>query len=133
MGTPLTNEKFEDILAAATNSAVHLELRDAYMADSSFTNWLETGVVSTDANDEWWISTVGKAVARGVKVQRARIVSEPLSAYSRWLWECTALVNLAAGGTSAMAASPSDRRPRDASGRLLGFRLCCPRMEPLCR
>lgn len=97
MGTPLTNEKFEDILAAATNSAVHLELRDAYMADSSFTNWLETGVVSTDANDEWWISTVGKAVARGVKVQRARIVSEPLSAYSRWLWECTALVNLAAG------------------------------------
>ncbi|MGP4022355.1 DUF6879 family protein [Actinomadura sp. 3N407] len=97
MGTPLTNEKFEDLLAAATSSAVHLELRDAYMADASFAQWLETGVVSPDVNDAWWISTVGKAVARGVRVQRARIVSEPLSSYSRWLWECTAPVNLKAG------------------------------------
>ncbi|NEA26606.1 DUF6879 family protein [Actinomadura bangladeshensis] len=97
MGTPLTNERFEDLLAAATDSAVHLELRDVYMADASFVKWLESGTVSTDPNDEWWISIIGKAVARGVDVQRARIVSEPLSDYSRWLWECTAPINLMAG------------------------------------
>lgn len=97
MGTPLTNEKFEDLLSAATRSAIHLESRDAYMADASFVRWQQTGVVATDANDDWWIATVGAAVASGVKVRRARIVSEPLSSYSRWLWECTPLVNLAAG------------------------------------
>ncbi|MFI0372930.1 DUF6879 family protein [Actinomadura sp. 1N219] len=97
MGTPLTNEKFEDLLAAADYSAHHLELRDAYMMDASFAKWIETGIVTADADDEWWISAVGKAVARGVEVRRARIVSEPLSRYSRWLWECTSLVNLAAG------------------------------------
>ncbi|WP_026414471.1 DUF6879 family protein [Actinomadura oligospora] len=99
MGTPLTNDRFEDLLSAANRSAVHLELRDAYMADDSFTRWRETGAVARDANDEWWISTVGKQVERGVAVKRARIVSEPLSAYSRWLWECTPAVNLAAGET----------------------------------
>lgn len=117
MGKPLTNERFEDLLAEATDSAVHLELRDTYMADTAFMKWLETGVASTDANDEWWISTVGKAVERGVSLQRARIVSEPLSNYSRWLWECTASVNLAAGEevrwlprhrTAGLLTPPSD-------------------------
>ncbi|MFC4905778.1 DUF6879 family protein [Actinomadura gamaensis] len=97
MGTPLTNERFEDLLAATTCSAVHLESRDGYMADASFAKWKETGTVAKDPNDEWWISTVGEATSRGVEVRRARIVSEPLSQYSRWLWECTPPVNLAAG------------------------------------
>jgi hypothetical protein len=97
MGTPLTNDRFEDLVSGTARSAVHLELRDAYMADSSYDKWLETGIVARDANDEWWISTVGEAVARGVMVRRARVVSEPLSSYARWLWECTPLVNLAAG------------------------------------
>lgn len=117
MGKPLTSEKFEALLAAANNSAVHLELRDSYMADDSFTRWLTAGTVSIDTNDEWWISTVSGAVARGVEVRRARIVSEPLSSYSRWLWECTAAVNLAAGEqvrwlprhlTAGLATPPAD-------------------------
>ncbi|MFI0486699.1 DUF6879 family protein [Actinomadura sp. 9N215] len=117
MGSPLTNEMFEELLAAANHSAVHLESRDAYMADTSFTKWLGTGIVSTDADDEWWISTIDKAVARGVEIRRARIVSEPLSRYSRWLWECTGPVNLAAGEqvrwlprhlTAGLATPPAD-------------------------
>ncbi|MFD0901489.1 DUF6879 family protein [Actinomadura sediminis] len=97
MGKPLTNETFDDLLSGASRSAVHLELRDAYMYDDSYVKWLETGVAAPDINDEWWISTVGEAVARGVEVRRVRIVSEPLSKYARWLWECTPLVNLVAG------------------------------------
>ncbi|WP_329602678.1 DUF6879 family protein [Actinomadura soli] len=61
--------------------------------------------------------TIGEAVSRGVEVRRARIVSEPLSRYSRWLWECTAQVNLAAGEqvrwlprhmTAGLVTPPSD-------------------------
>jgi hypothetical protein len=117
MGTPLTNDEFDDLLSGVVRSAIHLELRDAYMADASFDKWQETGAVVRDVNDEWWISTVGASVARGVEVRRARVVSEPLSGYARWLWECTPLVNLAAGErvrwlprhqTAGLVAPPAD-------------------------
>lgn len=117
MGTPLTNEDFETLLSATTESAIHLELRDAYMADAAFTSWLENGVIVDDPADEWWRSVVGEAVARGVEVRRARIISEPVSDYVRWLYECTESVNLAAGEkvrwlprhlTAGLLVPPSD-------------------------
>jgi hypothetical protein len=117
MGTPLSNEDFEGLLSGVTKSAVHLELRDAYMADPSFTAWRSTDVVVDDPADEWWRSVVGAAVARGVEVRRARIVSEPVSDYVRWLWACTEPVNLAAGekvrwlprqDTAGLLVPPSD-------------------------
>jgi hypothetical protein len=96
MGTPLTNEDFEALLSGATESAIHLELRDVYMADAGFTSWLESGIVTDDPADEWWRSIISTAVARGVEVRRARIISEPVSDYVRWLYQCTESVNLAA-------------------------------------
>ncbi|WP_067490405.1 DUF6879 family protein [Actinomadura hibisca] len=117
MDAPLTGDDFAALLAATTRSAVHLELRDAYMADESFTRWLKSGLVETDDSDEWWASIVEEAVSRRVAVRRARIVSEPLSDYARWLWECTGPVNIAAGEevrwlprhhTSGLLVPPSD-------------------------
>lgn len=117
MGAPLSNEDFEALLSEATESAIHLELRDAYMADAGFTSWLETGMVVDDSADEWWRSVIGSAVSRGVDVRRARIVSEPVSDYVRWLYQCTDPVNLAAGEkvrwlprhrTAGLLVPPSD-------------------------
>ncbi|MFI6514276.1 DUF6879 family protein [Spirillospora sp. NPDC050679] len=117
MGAALTNDDFEALIAATARSAVHLELRDVYMADESFTQWLKSGVVEKDDSDEWWASVIGEAVSRGVEVRRARIVSEPLSDYARWLWECTGPVNIAAGErvrwlprhrTAGLLVPPSD-------------------------
>ncbi|GAA2626465.1 hypothetical protein GCM10010411_74250 [Actinomadura fulvescens] len=74
---------FEDLLASAERSAVHLEARDTYDAtDPAFLKWLEDGDTSYEWDD--WIEPVGAAVARGVKVRRLRIVSEPVSDYIRW-------------------------------------------------
>jgi hypothetical protein len=75
---------FEDLLAGARHSAVHLEMRDTYDAtDPAFTEWLAGG---SGIDDSWaaWTELIGSAVARGVKVRRARIVSEPVTDYIRW-------------------------------------------------
>ncbi|MFD4788484.1 DUF6879 family protein [Streptomyces sp. NPDC058459] len=52
----------------------------------------------TDRSSWWggWHDAVQNAVARGVTVRRARIVSEPLSAYTRYEYDLT-FANLAAG------------------------------------
>ncbi|MBO2453937.1 hypothetical protein J4573_43090 [Actinomadura barringtoniae] len=118
MERPLTEDDFETLLSNATESAIHLELRDAYMADDSFTAWLRTGVVvDDDPADAWWRSVVRAAVARGVGVKRARVISEPVSDYVRWEWACTEPVNVAAGEkvrwlprhlTTGLCVPPSD-------------------------
>lgn len=74
---------FEELLASAERSAVHLEARDTYDAtDPAFLKWLEDGDTSYDWED--WIEPVSAAVERGVKVRRLRIVSEPVTDYIRW-------------------------------------------------
>lgn len=74
---------FEELLASAERSAVHLEARDTYDAtDPAFLKWLENGDTSYDWDD--WIEPLGTAVERGVNIRRLRIVSEPVSDYIRW-------------------------------------------------
>lgn len=75
---------FADLLAGARHSVVHLEMRDTYDAtDPAFTDWLAGG---SGIDDSWgaWKDLIGSAVARGVRMRRARIVSEPLTDYLRW-------------------------------------------------
>lgn len=94
---------FADLLAAATHSAVHLEMRDAYgVGDEAgdFEEFLRTGV-HPDADPEtahWggWVPLVKETVARGVVMRRARIVSEPVTGYIRFEHAGT-VVNVAAG------------------------------------
>lgn len=92
---------FPDLFGKTRRSAVHLEMRDGYMADEQFDQWLADGrpeSVAPVEGDEIWMSTVAEAVGRGVEVRRARIVSTgPVSAYTAWLHAVTAGFNIAAG------------------------------------
>ncbi|MER5642845.1 DUF6879 family protein [Kitasatospora sp. NPDC002227] len=94
---------FSDMLAAARHCAVHLEMRDSYgiAAEAAEFEQFQTTGVHPDLDPEgmgWsgWVSMVRAAVARGVVVRRARIVSEPVTDYIRYEHAGT-VVNLAAG------------------------------------
>ncbi len=89
-----------DFLPAARRSAVHLESRDAYTPDSPrFLQWQHGQAPAPEDRGAWWVDwhqAVAGAVARGVAVQRVRVVSEPLSEYVRFEHDVT-YRNLAAG------------------------------------
>ncbi|MEV6182279.1 DUF6879 family protein [Streptomyces sp. NPDC052015] len=91
-----------ELMDGCTRSAVHLEMRDQYgvaAEASDFQAWLETGRLDTDpASPDWapWVGLVSRAVARGIAVRRARIVSEPVSDYIRYEHAST-IVNVHAG------------------------------------
>ncbi|MFJ4921365.1 DUF6879 family protein [Streptomyces sp. NPDC088725] len=93
---------FEELLAAAKHSAVHLEMRDSYgVGDESedFEKWKRTGRRDVDpASAYWtpWVDLIRNTVARGVVVRRARVVSEPVSEYIRYEYTGTP-VNVEAG------------------------------------
>jgi hypothetical protein len=89
---------FEDLFAATTTSAVHLEMRDAYTPqDPIHLRWLAGERIDWVAENQDWYDLVVSTVARGVRVRRARIVSEPLADFIRHEYECTGPMNVAAG------------------------------------
>ncbi|MCX4846860.1 DUF6879 family protein [Streptomyces sp. NBC_00893] len=96
-----TNLAFADLLATARHSAAHLELRDSYRIDkeaAEFGEW-QTGWRPEPDPAAWWNefhTWVRDATARGVVLRRARVVSEPASAYVRYEHDCT-YQNIAAG------------------------------------
>ncbi|MFH9016661.1 DUF6879 family protein [Streptomyces sp. NPDC017943] len=80
---------FEDLLDSAQAHAVHLELRDVYAVGEErevYEAFLRDGSVPADDSEYWsgWLPLVERTVARGVKVRRARIVSEPVTDYIRF-------------------------------------------------
>ncbi|WP_055525062.1 DUF6879 family protein [Streptomyces graminilatus] len=97
--TPAT---FTDLLARSRHSAIHLEMRDTYAVH------YEQGPFAdrrngyrhdpADRGSWWrpWLDLIEDTVARGVVVRRARIVSEPVSEYTRFLYDGT-FTNVAAG------------------------------------
>ncbi|WP_063920359.1 DUF6879 family protein [Nocardia violaceofusca] len=77
------------LLGLATSRACHLETRDEYRSDSEHSAMLQflDGEID-DPGGAWfdpWARTVADLVGRGVAVQRARIVSVPLTDYTRYL------------------------------------------------
>lgn len=86
---------FAELLARCRHSAVHLETRDVYGVadeDADFAAWRAGRRHSRENREEWWNdfhSSVAEAVERGVRVRRARVVSEPLSEYIRYEHACT--------------------------------------------
>jgi len=93
---------FEELFQEAERSAVHLEMRDAYAVANEaddFSTWRATGIANVDPESAYWkpwVSLVRGAVERGVLVERARIVSEPVTDYIRYEHALT-VVNLASG------------------------------------
>lgn len=87
---------FAELIAAATISAAHLEIRDAYTPDDpAFAVWRAGKPTDSPAGDDWY-NLVREHTARGVRFRRARIVSEPLSDYIRFEYE-SARFNIEAG------------------------------------
>jgi len=86
---------FADLLAECRSSAIHLEMRDVYGVadeDEDFSAWRTGRRHSPETRSEWWNSfhdSVSQAVARGVSIRRARIVSEPVTEYIRYEHSCT--------------------------------------------
>ncbi|MFF1489227.1 DUF6879 family protein [Streptomyces sp. NPDC058319] len=91
-----------DLLGSATRTAVHLEMRDSYAVDyekGPFADWRAGFRHDPADRASWWrpwLDLIQKTVGRGVVVRRARIVSEPVSEYTRFLYDGT-FTNIAAG------------------------------------
>lgn len=93
-----------DRLHEATSSAVHVEMRDAYGVATEAEVWAawQAAGGGTRATDEertrraGWLGAVVEATSRGVQVRRVRIVSIPVSLYTRFLYAGTGL-NVEAG------------------------------------
>lgn len=92
---------FDALLASATRSAVHLEMRDLYAVaeeEEELRLWRSGHWTLDDGRKALgeWTDLVKATVARGVTVRRARIVSEPVTDYIRYEHALTSL-NLEAG------------------------------------
>ncbi|MEV5680693.1 DUF6879 family protein [Streptomyces sp. NPDC052179] len=93
---------FRDLLAGCEQSAVHLEMRDAYAVDyekGPFAEWRSGYRHDPADRGSWWrpwLDIVADTVGRGVVMRRARIVSEPVSEYIRYEHSGT-FTNIAAG------------------------------------
>lgn len=95
MTRPLT---FDEMVAGARHSAVHLEMRDTYVPDDpSFIAWQGGPAFDRTERESQWHHLIGQAVGRGVRVRRARIVSEPVADYIRFEHSVTDSMNIAAG------------------------------------
>jgi hypothetical protein len=91
---------FAELLAACTSSAVHLELHDVHRtSDAAYQAWLTGHADIQESARQYRAFTdlVVSAIRRGVKMRRARIVSEPVSDYVRWEHWLTGPVNIEAG------------------------------------
>ncbi|MFJ4916041.1 DUF6879 family protein [Streptomyces sp. NPDC088726] len=93
---------FAELLAQCTTSAVHLETRDVYAVDEEDQDlkaWRAGELAGADDPTSWWghfHDAIGAAADRGVSVQRARVVSVPVTEYIRFEHACTPR-NIAAG------------------------------------
>lgn len=79
--------EFAELLAGARQSAVHLEMRDTYFTNPRFEAWADGERIDWDDRASWWRpyhQSIADAVARGVTVRRARVVSEPVTDYIAW-------------------------------------------------
>lgn len=89
---------FAELLASTKASAVHLEMRDTYTPDDpKFLAWCETGALDGFGQGTAWFDLIGSALARGVAVRRARVVSEPATDYVRFEHAVTGVHNVPAG------------------------------------
>lgn len=94
----VTVPPFEELIAAASYSAVHLEMRDAYVPnDPSFIAWKGGPPFDRSDREASWRGVISGAIARGVTVRRVRLVSEPVTDYIRYEYEVTDSTNTAAG------------------------------------
>lgn len=89
---------FSLLLSQCRVSAVHLETRDHYLPrEPGYLDWLAGKDIDASRVDRGWYDLVRETVARGVRMRRARVVSEPATEYIRYEHRLTASLNIAAG------------------------------------
>ena len=89
---------FDELMASAHYSAVHLEMRDFYTPrDPIFLDWKAGRQFDPVERMADWFRATRSNIARGVVIRRARIVSEPLSDFTRHEYETTPRLNIPAG------------------------------------
>lgn len=98
---PSSVPTFDELIAGCARSAVHLEMRDSYAVyeEGPFADWKNGFRHNPADRASWWrpwLNLIQETVGRGVVVRRARIVSEPVSEYTRFLSDGT-FTNVAAG------------------------------------
>lgn len=87
---------FAELLAATHASLIRFEMRDSYdETEQGFAEWKATGDIGACDWGEH-LDRMRAATARGVKIRRVRVVSEPLSEYMRWEYALTH-INIEAG------------------------------------
>ncbi|MFI6292450.1 DUF6879 family protein [Nonomuraea sp. NPDC050790] len=93
-----TTPTLADMLGQCTSTALHLEMRDGYGYSSpGYLAWRDNIAFDRTEFDAPWVKLIKETVGRGVVVRRARIVSEPASAYIRYEHSATPYANLAGG------------------------------------
>jgi hypothetical protein len=91
-------ESFDELLAECKQSAIKLEFRDLYMtSDPAYIAWQAGDLDRAVEGYADWAALARSAVARGVQMRRARVVSEPVSEYITFEHAVTSRVNIAAG------------------------------------
>ncbi|MDS1270726.1 hypothetical protein RIF23_10485 [Lipingzhangella sp. LS1_29] len=93
-------QSLEELIRGCGHSALHLEMRDGYMrSDPGFAAWRQGFRHDPADRGSWWSAwaqLVADQVGHGVRMRRARIVSEPLSDYMRYEYDVT-FTNVNAG------------------------------------
>jgi len=91
--TSLTYDEFNALFTSFKREAPHLEMRDSYGTEVELPHlrkWLAGEPDDTDWLEPWF-ETVRAGTAAGKRFRRARIVSEPVSDYQRWVLKDTHL------------------------------------------
>lgn len=94
----MPSPSFDELFAGCRQSAVHLEMRDEYTPDDPvFLDWRAEKDIDVRASWGEWFDLVKATTERGVRIRRARIVSEPVTDFIRYEYDLTGPLNLAAG------------------------------------
>jgi hypothetical protein len=95
----LTAEQRNALFDSLERDAFHLELRDAYYVDSedeSYRRWKLGKPQDPRELERPWLRRMRRLIKSGKTIRRVRVVTEPLSEYIRFEYDCTP-ENLAAG------------------------------------
>jgi hypothetical protein len=97
----LTDEQRANLFTGFDRDAFHLEMRDMYSVEDEvepLRKWRNGEWQDPEAADWWepWLVKIRNATGAGRAVRRLRIISEPITDYTRFLWEGTRY-NVSAG------------------------------------
>jgi hypothetical protein len=89
----ISYEEFDGMFTSFEREALHLEMRDAYGTEVELPH-LRKWLAGEPGDTDWlrpWLDLVRAGIEAGKVFRRARIVSEPITDYQKWVLEDTHL------------------------------------------